>query len=140
MSSKNLLIIVSVAVVMGLGGFGVGMKYQQSKTPQFSRRNPGNAPQQRFNGQGSRPVAGEILSRDDKSITVKLSDGSSKIVFFSGSTSINKPAEVTKTDLKVGDTVRVFGTANSDGSVTAQNIQVGPMLGNLLGGSAPVQK
>lgn len=60
-----------------------------------------------------------------------MQDGSSKIVLFSDKTEINKAAEATKEDLKVGEKVAVFGTENSDGSVTAQNIQLNPQLRGL---------
>ena len=73
-----------------------------------------------------RPINGEIISSDDKSITVKLSDGSSKIVVLGTSTVINKADQATKDDLKVGEKAAVFGTENSDGSITAQNIQLNP--------------
>jgi len=137
MKANNILVTVLIALAVGSAGFFGGMKYQQSKTPtsmgQFGRNGGPRVQglnQQRpggFNAQGLRPVAGEIISQDDKSITVKLGDGSSKIVLFSDTTSINKAAEGTKGDLKVGDSVRIFGIANSDGSVTAQNIQLNPV-------------
>jgi len=69
---------------------------------------------------------GQVLSKDANSITVKLPDGSTKIVFFSGTTTIDKTAQGTSGDLKTGETVAVNGSANSDGSITAQRITVRP--------------
>ncbi len=74
--------------------------------------------------QGMQPAAGEILSSDDKSITVKLNNGGSKIVLVTDKTTINKASEATKADLTTGKNVAVFGTENSDGSVTAETIQL----------------
>lgn len=111
------------------GGFYAGMKYQQSQRGQFFRQLNGSQGSQNNQARGRmgfRPVIGEVISKDDKSITVKLQDGGSKIVLFSDSTSVNKASEGSKDDLKAGEQVAVFGTDNSDGSVTAQNIQLNP--------------
>lgn len=132
---KNTVITVILVLVVGAGGFFGGMKYQQGKRPDFARQfgqgQGVRAGQGQGNRQGFRPVNGEIISSDDKSITVKLQDGSSKIVLFSDKTTINKAAEATKDDLKSGEKVAVFGTENSDGSVTAQSIQLNPILRGL---------
>jgi hypothetical protein len=124
---NSIIIAILVAIIVGGGAFFGGMKYQQSKQRSFFRQ--GNALQGARAGLGGnkmgfRPVNGEIISSDDKSITVKLQDGSSKIVLISDKTEINKAAEATKDDLKTGEKVAVFGQENSDGSVTAQNIQI----------------
>ena len=123
-----MLIILIIAVVVAGAAFFGGMKYQESKSPRVGgfQGTRGGQFQQR---QGARPVNGEIINVDDKSITVKLRDGSSKIVILSGKTSINKSAQASKSDLKTGEKVAVFGTENSDGSVTAQNVQLNPMMG-----------
>jgi len=102
------------------------MKYQQSKRPAFTRQFELNQGGTGGNRTGFRPVYGEIVSSDDKSITVKLQDGSSKIVLFSDATQINKAEKAGKNDLQTGQQVAVFGTQNSDGSITAQNIQLNP--------------
>jgi len=130
---NNLLITIIIAVVVGAGGFFGGMKYQESKRPAFSRQFNGQAMGaqtgiRQGNRNGFRPINGEILSADDKSITVKLIDGSSKIVLLSDKTVINKADQATKSDLKTGEKIAAFGTENSDGSMTAQNIQLNPIL------------
>jgi hypothetical protein len=124
MNSKILAIII--AIIIGVGAFFGGMKYQQGKISSFTQGQGGL--RQRM-GQGQRqtafrPVRGNILSIDNGTMTVKLQDGNSKIVILSGNTAYMKEASSTKDDLKTGDTVMVTGTGNSDGSVTAQSIQI----------------
>lgn len=132
---KNINTIAIVLLIAGLGGgFLIGAQYQKSQKPagQFNagqgRRSGGQQ-----NGGNSRPVVGEILSADDKSMTVKLPDGSSKIVLFSANTQINKTATVAVADLTVGQRVAVFGSGNSDGSITAANISLNPQTRGFAG-------
>ncbi len=142
MKNTQKFILPIVLLVIGLGGgFFVGMKYQQSKSPSFNGMGMGR----RFGngggngtGMGFRPVAGEILSMDDKSITVKLPDGSSKIVILTDKTTFSKTSEATKADLKTGIQVAAFGATNSDGSVTATNIQLNPMFRLNMRSPSPV--
>jgi hypothetical protein len=140
-NKQNYTITILIAVIaLGLG-FGGGIFYQKSKTPNFNRNgqfqmgniqksNGQNGPSQ---GTGARNsmrfggVGGEIISVDDKSITVKMNDGSSKIVLFSDKTQINKSTQGSTADLKSGETVMVMGDSNPDGSITAQNIQLNPV-------------
>lgn len=129
-----MIIVVVVAVLVGSGGFFAGMKYQQSirggGTRQFG--NTGRFTAGLNGGPGGnanrfRPVGGDIIASDANSITVKLPDGSSKIVLVSDKTTINKAGTATRDELKIGEKVAVYGTDNSDGSVTAQNVQLNPI-------------
>ncbi len=122
---KNKLIVFSViSLIIGAGlGFFGGMKYQQSKNPvrttgMFQR----GTGLRNMNGMA---VRGQIISADTNSITVKMPDGSTKIVILSSTTMIGKTTTGSATDLTTGVNVIVFGNTNSDGSVTAQNVQVG---------------
>lgn len=133
--NQNTIVFILLIVLFTAAGFFAGTKYQQSKQSsvfrqQFNNRGPVNngQPIRGRNGLGAHQTIGEIISQDDKSVTVKLPDGSSKIILLSETTSINKATEVSKMDLKVGDRIAVFGTENTDGSITAQNIQLNPVL------------
>jgi hypothetical protein len=135
---NNVLVIALVTLLIGAGGgFFAGTKYQQSRSLSFRQfpgvgggvNGQGTNPRGQGGGAGrtfNRPVSGSILSVDQNSMTVKLPDGSSKIVIYSGTTSINQAASASATDLKVGVEVAAFGTTNPDGSMTAQNIQINP--------------
>lgn len=145
---NNQVVIIILVAVLGLGlGFYGGTKYQQMQRAMMTGRSnlqagqPGNANRGGQRGQGNfrggNAVAGEIISISDSSITVKLADGSSKIVLLGASTPINKESAGARTDLTMGTKVAVFGTTNSDGSVTAQTVQINPtmgMAGMMLGG------
>ena len=130
--SKTLLSIIAVALIVGSGAFYGGMKYDQSKVSadrqariqQFGGGNGfgGQRGTRGVNGGGF--VSGEILSKDDKSVTIKMRDGGSKIVFLSDSTEISKLSEGAMNDLEIGKSITVTGAANSDGSVTARTIQL----------------
>lgn len=134
MDKKNLITIIIVAAVVGGVAFYGGMMYAGSKSTAKNgsqQRNGGN-----FQGGGGRQggnrmngggfVSGDVIKKDDKSLTVQLRDGGSKVVYFSASTTISKSAKGSKDDIKVGETVMINGVANSDGSVAAQNVQIRP--------------
>ncbi len=144
---NNVILIGIIALIIGLGaGFFGGMQYQSSKqttvasqygSGQFGNgqygpggmvRN-GNGQARNRNGGG----VGQIISMDANSITVKLANGSTRIILLSDSTSIEQTTSASRTDLKVGDNVLVIGQANSDGSVTAKNIQINPLQRNPSG-------
>lgn len=139
--SKNTLVPILLLVAGLAAGFFGGIQYRNYQLSK-SRANfaGGNGNFQRFTGQnGQRPngqngafrggaVDGSIISMDDKSFTVKMNDGSTKIVLFSDSTTYNNTVSAVKNDLKVGDNVVVFGSPNSDGSVTAESVQLNPQF------------
>lgn len=128
MKNTNLILIGILALVIGAGaGFFGGMKYQQNQRPTNFGNLAGRQGQQMQRNNNFRPVNGEILSVGEGTFTVKLTDGSSKIVMLAGSTTINKADTATVADLKTGTTVAVFGQTNTDGSVSAQNIQINPL-------------
>ena len=138
---KNTAIYIIVAVVAAAAAFYGGMQYQKSKTATVIGFGAGQG-NFRFNGAGGqgqrgqfagrgigfRPVSGEILSVDDKSIAVKMQDGSSKIVLLSDSTAVEKTSRASREELKAGVKIAAFGQTNSDGSVTAQQIQLNPIM------------
>ena len=71
-------------------------------------------------------ISGQIVSVDNGSVTVKLASGSTQIVLMGTSTQILKSASGSLGDLSAGTNVVATGSANSDGSLTAQSIQIRP--------------
>lgn len=148
MEKKNVLIAVIIGLIIAGGAFYGGMKYSANKAvSQISQnrcggnfggqRQGGGQGQGMQNGGGRQGgmqnggagdfVGGEIISKDDSSVTIKTRDGGSKIVFFSDKTLIDKSVSGATSDLSVGLQVTANGKANSDGSLTAQNIQIRPI-------------
>ena len=146
MTKKLIPILIVFILVIGGGTFYGGMKYGQSKSPagplsqtefqdlrglsseerpqklQELGANVGN-----FRGGGMRSegaVEGEITDKGDNSITIKLPDGGSKIIFFSDSTKISKTTEGTIGDLETGKEIMVSGNQGSEGTITAEKIQI----------------
>ncbi len=144
MNKKNHIIAMSVLIIIFVAGaFFGGIQYEKNKAgtslsnkaEKFNKTNQrGGYDNQRDgqkmgggNGAGGNFVAGDIISKDDKSITIKTKDGSSKIIFFSDSTIVGKTINGSISDLNIGEQVMINGKAGSDGSIAAQNIQIRPI-------------
>lgn len=140
--SKQYVMYTAIAILGGVFGFFGGMQFQKAQTPQFGAFRNGSGSGLQGNGvaqgnrmmggdnnrMGFRPLNGEIISADDTSLTIKMQDGSSKIVLLTDATEINTAATASASDLKIGETVLVIGRTNTDGSVEAQNIQLNPIM------------
>lgn len=136
MSGKSIAITAFLIIAVGAGAFYGGMVYGKGKTNSsepsrmrsqgMEQNRVGTDGPPRLAGEAGGFVNGEIISKDDSSITVKTGDGGSKIVYFSDSTVISKSTEGASFDLAAGQQVMVNGKAGSDGTLTAQNIQIRP--------------
>ncbi|MCF7830375.1 hypothetical protein K9M41_00010 [Candidatus Gracilibacteria bacterium] len=122
-----------VIILVALVSFYVGTKYSKSGTSgensrDFSamrqRMGGGNRTSRRMGGEFLR---GEVLNKDEQSITIKLPDGGSKIVFVGSSTEITKSITGTLDDLEVGNQVLSTGEENPDGSYTSTSIRLEPV-------------
>ena len=128
MDKKNLTTVIAIAIIVGVASFFGGYKLGQKNNSKLADQFPGGqnfAQRQQGTGQfrtgtgtiRNMPqnggfISGEILNKDDKSLTIKMRDGGSKIIFYSDSTQINKAAIGTSSDLVTGKEITVVGTPN----------------------------
>ena len=133
-------LVIITAVAVGVVAFYIGAKYGAQSAlggpagdaRDFQARSGGMmggvaGGQNRMAGgvvRGGGLIGGEIISKDDTTITVKLRDGGSKIVFVSSSTQVLKSTSGSLADLVSGGQVTVTGSQNSDGSISAQSVQI----------------
>jgi len=128
---KKLIPIIVAFIIVAGGTFYGGMRFQEYRTKsQFGKMSdnmgrPGSGQRSGApNVKGGSMTDGEIIAKDDKSVTVKTQDGSTKIVYFADSTTISKQTNGSPSDLSEGVQVMASGNKNSDGSIAATNIQI----------------
>ncbi len=130
---KKILPLIITAVVAGAVMFFVGMTYGKSVSSSTALSGAGANRNFRNGAGGVRTggnknaggfVNGDIIAKDEKSITVNLQNAGSKIIFYSTSTKIMKAATGNSADLQIGEMVSVNGDTNPDGSINAQTLQL----------------
>jgi hypothetical protein len=141
MNNNKKIVLVIVGVIVLVGVFYGGMAYGKSQIPvrgqgaqAFGQNGVAGTRGIRNGGGLGGFTTGQIISKDAKSITVQLmtdgsasgSQGGSKIIFLGTNTTITKTATGSTGDLTIGAQVSVTGTANTDGSITAQSVQIRP--------------
>ena len=148
MKNKKTIMLVIGFVVVAIISFYIGTKsaggQNTNSVAQGANgfaRNGAMGGGQRGMRNGGGFVSGQIVSKDANSVTVQLNQtGSqngqnganvqtqqgSKIVFYTDKTNVMKTIDGALTDLVIGKEVSINGTANSDGSVNANSIQIRP--------------
>jgi hypothetical protein len=134
MNKKIIMVVVITLIIAGGAGFYGGMLYGKNAGANLraglNRQGTGFAIGTGQRGGGAQQNAGfsggEIIKKDNASITIKLNNGSSQIILFSEATKIMKSVEGSASDLTLGEQVMVTGSKNQDGSLTAQSIQIRP--------------
>jgi len=135
MNKKIILVVVGIIVLFGTfyGGMVYGKSQKSNTTAGVQNfalgargmRNGGNF----GGGAGGESTVGQIISKDNTSITLSTMNGGSKIVFLNNNTPISKQTSGTMTDLTVGTEVFVTGASDAaSGSITAQSIQIRPKI------------
>jgi hypothetical protein len=148
MKMKHIMLVALVIVVIAGGAFYGGVQYEKgiaAKVVSPAVRNfvPGNRQSDGANQTGGRGMgqnsgmrrggpnggsflSGEILSKDEKSLTIKTSDGGSTIVYFTDALGVRKTEMGSLTDLATGQQVMVNGKSNPDGSLSAETVSLVP--------------
>jgi osmotically-inducible protein OsmY len=142
--SALITILVILAILIAGGSFYGGMSYAKNRATAAATAArasfSGTRGTRTGGGMGDNFISGDIISKDATSITLQLpNSGGSKIIFYSATTQIGKFTSGTANDLSTGVSVSVTGTTNSDGTVTAQNIQIRPAGQTRPGQQAPGQ-
>jgi hypothetical protein len=132
---KIFLIIVVCTLLVGGVASGGYFYIKGNKTDNNAKNTPRNGSEDfgaRRNTESGSPsrsndgmVAGEILSVESGNITLKLSNESTKIVFYSDETKISVYENVAEADLAIGNKVTVVGNTGEDGTITAVSVQTG---------------
>ncbi len=129
MKQNLVLYMVIAALVAGGVGFYAGNMYAANNrgNGNFAGRTGRNGGFFGASGaNGMSAVRGQVVKEDSQSITVQLQNGSSKVVLLDGAT-FDKTVSASASDVTTGTQVMVIGKTNTDGSVTAQSVQVNPM-------------
>ena len=128
--NKKISMTMGIVVLMAVSFYG-GMQYGGNNVRAAMQSRGQNFGMSKMRGgmrNGMGKILGEILSKDAQSITLKMQDGGSKIIFYTDATKVSKTVTGASTDLAVGASVSVTGTANSDGSVSATELQMRSVL------------
>lgn len=123
--ATNYIIGVAIVTALIFGGAGYYAGAKKSSTTAAQQGQQAFRGGAQFRGsQNGGMTSGNVISLQDSMMTVGTRDGASKVVIITGSTKVLKSVTGTKSDVVVGGTVLITGTANGDGSITADTVQL----------------
>ncbi len=145
MKNKNLFLTILIVVLFSAVSFIAGKNFpdrggsQMANRGQFGNQGRNMENGQKFAGTQMRggQILGEITAIENDKVTIKEVNGSSKVILLTEETSIVKTTVAPITDLKVGGKIAVFGKSTTDAIISAQNIQLNPLMPNASPSAQP---
>ncbi len=126
MKNKTHIIWAAVAIVALVAGifWGRTMAGAASGNSRFGASSSSSRTFAGRNNSSANVFAGQVSAIDGSSITLQLPNGNSEVVLYASSTPVTEPTNVSIAKIVAGADIMVMGTQNSDGSVTAQSIEI----------------
>jgi len=132
---KTIPILLLIILAVAGGSFYAGMKYGQGKSAFGSNmQNISSQQREQFlqarsaRRMGANFLFGEVIAKDEQTITIKTPDGSSRIVVFSLSTKVLQTTEGSIKDIEIGKQIMVNASQNPDSTYSAKTIQISGSL------------
>ena len=117
---KKTLLVTAFIIIVALGAFYAGAKYEKHKLSALGLLVNKSA--------NKKPVAnsikGVVTSKDDTSVTIKMVDGTTKNIPFSGSLTFGKDGVGSAADISTGELIIITGENNADGIFVPTNIRI----------------
>jgi len=117
---KKTLLIVAIAVVGALVFFYAGAKYEKHKLGALGLL-VNKSTSKKTTAVNS--IKGTVTAKDDKSVTLKMADGSTKTIAFSANMTFGKTGTGTASEIFIGELVVIAGENNADGTFIPTNIR-----------------
>ncbi len=125
----NKSIVITAVVALGIGLFGGYAAARASvpanvSAPGMSQVRGSAGGRRGGNQNASEFLVGVVVKKDSGSVTVDTRDNNSHVVLFTPATSVFKSVAGSLADITIGSAVIVSGSTNSDGSLSANSIQL----------------
>lgn len=116
--SKKIMVVISMVVIFG-AGFGTSLLVNS-----HSKGIAGGKSGKHHHTHVSKgsTLSGTVLSDSGSNLTIKLANGNTETVYLGSSTSYSQVSQINNSNISTGASIRVIGTKNSGGSLTAKKI------------------
>jgi len=134
--NKKTVLTYGVIVLLLVVSFVAGMQTGKSKKTVNNRNIPNGMNQNFTRGtgmntrSGASNIMGEVLSKDENSLTIKSKTNGSKIIIVSKSTEIFKTIAGSIADIAIGTNVMITGKEGDAGSTVADSIRIVDNISN----------
>ena len=116
--SKKIIIIIAIIAALGIG-FGGGLLVNSHHKGAHNRK---AGKHHHALTTKSAATLGTVLSSSGSTLTIKLTNGNTEIIYTGSNTSYSQVSKISSSSITNGATIRIIGTKNSGGSVTAKKI------------------
>ena len=116
--SKKIIIIIAILIAFG-AGFGTStlVSSHHAKT-----RVGHNNKKHHTSAKKNITSTGSVLSDSGSTITIKLKNGNTETIYTANTTSYSQITKITNSNISNGSTIKIIGTKNNGGSMTAKKV------------------
>lgn len=120
--TKKIILVAIIALIIGggLGYFGKALVSNHHKTTGLYHKGRMLANKKKK----SKGATGTVVSDSNNTVTIKLNNGSTEIVYLNSNTSYSKITPASSSNITTGTKITALGTKNTNGSLNAKTVHI----------------